>query len=79
MSDLEIKARMRGGPYNGKVKAITNYSDRIEVGKPKPVNYATDSYSDSVFNPSYVRGHYTMLHEPLKDGSYYFIWMGWDE
>lgn len=72
-----MKARMRGGPKNKRVMAVKDGTARIEMLK-MPELSLHDWDKVGVIGTT-VQGHYTIVNEPLKDGSYYFVWMGWED
>lgn len=77
-----MKVKYQGGPMKGQYQEIqTNYTDRVLVTVPEPVDYrkVLESRADTLtYEPMKIRrGEYARSHKQLKNGAVIYIWMGW--
>jgi hypothetical protein len=75
-----MKVRYRGGPMNRKIAQMPD-GDQILVSAPDEemmLGIMTGKITDPG-GPVNKKGKYSRVVDQNKDGSYYFVWMGWDD
>ena len=73
-----MKARFRGGPLHRKVQDFSTDHQEIRFSAPYGQYHPIEVFDNPGLYNARKEGVYCRTIRPFKDGSYPFVWMGWD-
>jgi hypothetical protein len=74
-----MKVKYRGGPYNRKIATMPDGDYILVQSQDTERLFKLATTGKMPDRPILKTGKYSRVISKNKDGSYYFVWMGWDD